>query len=627
MLPPSAADDPATATDLIIHLTTLRSAANAFEAQHEDMLAMLPGTQRESARNLLHYLALRQHDIRDVQDQLGELGLSRLGRAEAHTLASLDAVLDALHAMVAAKRPRPTARRRHAIAEGARHLADNAAALLGPAPTSHATRIMVTAPSEAAREPRLLADLLAAGMNVLRINTAHDDADAWLAMVANLRAAQRASGLPCRIHVDLAGPKLRTGDIEPVGRLAEFKPLRDPMGGIVAPARIWLTPREHPQPAPEEVEAVLPIDAALLVAATADDHIDVVDARGSRRHLQLERRIGESWLALCQQHAYVTEGADCTLFRGDTPVGDGHVGVVPDLVLPITLRVSDRLRVTRESEPGHLPTHDSAGRLLAPASIPCTLPAAFSSARCGQAIWFDDGKIGGRIAEVQRDALIVEITHAAPRGGKLRPGKGINLPDTDLDTPSLTLQDRAALEALAPHADIIGLSFVRCAQDIRDLHAALAQINAPDLAVVAKIESRQGFMHLPEILLAGMGRPPFGVMVARGDLAVEVGFERLSEVQEEIVWLCEAAHVPVIWATQVLENMARRGLPSRAEVSDAAHAARAECVMLNKGPYIVDATRFLAGVLARMAGHKDKRAPMLRRLSVSVTALETVEAT
>ena len=85
-------------------------------------------------------------------------------------------------------------------------------------------------------------------------------------------------------------------------------------------------------------------------------------------------------------------------------------------------------------------------------------------------------------------------------------------------------------------------------------------------------------------------------------------------MQEEILWLCEAAHVPVIWATQVLEKLAKEGLPTRAEVTDAAMANRAECVMLNKGPYILDAIRMLEGVLARMEGHQYKKTPQLRVL-------------
>jgi len=111
------------------------------------------------------------------------------------------------------------------------------------------------------------------------------------------------------------------------------------------------------------------------------------------------------------------------------------------------------------------------------------------------------------------------------------------------------------------------------------------------------------------------------VMVARGDLGVEVGFERLSEVQEEILWLCEAAHVPVIWATQVLEDMAKTGSPTRAEVSDAVMSGRADCVMLNKGPHIVEAVEFLGGILARTDERQSKKTAMLRKLSISENLL------
>jgi pyruvate kinase len=106
-------------------------------------------------------------------------------------------------------------------------------------------------------------------------------------------------------------------------------------------------------------------------------------------------------------------------------------------------------------------------------------------------------------------------------------------------------------------------------------------------------------------------------MVARGDLAVEVGCARLAEVQEEILWLCEAAHVPVIWATQVLDSMARTGIPSRAEVTDAAMGAQAECVMLNKGPHIVATVAFLGGLLERMQEHHTKKRALLRALRVA----------
>lgn len=106
-------------------------------------------------------------------------------------------------------------------------------------------------------------------------------------------------------------------------------------------------------------------------------------------------------------------------------------------------------------------------------------------------------------------------------------------------------------------------------------------------------------------------------MIARGDLAVECGYERLAEIQEEILWMCEAAHLPVVWATQVLETMAKSGILSRAEVTDAASAVRAECVMLNKGPFIVEAVRALADILQRMRMHQVKKRPMLRKLRLA----------
>jgi pyruvate kinase len=165
--------------------------------------------------------------------------------------------------------------------------------------------------------------------------------------------------------------------------------------------------------------------------------------------------------------------------------------------------------------------------------------------------------------------------------------------------------------------DIVGLSFVRRPEDVLRLEQELTRLDAQHLGVVLKVETRRGFENLPRLLLTAMQSPPVGVMVARGDLAVEVGFDRMAEVQEEILWLCEAAHVPVIWATQVLEGLAKRGAPTRAEVTDAVMSGRAECVMLNKGPHVVEAVRFLSGLLERMEAHRAKQRPRLRRLAVS----------
>jgi pyruvate kinase len=239
--------------------------------------------------------------------------------------------------------------------------------------------------------------------------------------------------------------------------------------------------------------------------------------------------------------------------------------------------------------------------------------------RVGERILFDDGKIAGVVRAVADDRLQVEISTAVGGVAKLRGEKGINLPDSTLQLPALTEKDIEDLAFVAKHGDMVALSFVQSPEDIDTLHAELTRLKASRLGVVLKIETQAAFNRLPELLLRAMRRPPIAVMVARGDLGVEVGFERLSEVQEEILWLCEAAHVPVIWATQVLESLAKGGLPSRAEVTDAAMSGRAECVMLNKGPYIRETLRFLRDVLMRMQAHQQKKSSRLRKLHFSHT--------
>ena len=258
--------------------------------------------------------------------------------------------------------------------------------------------------------------------------------------------------------------------------------------------------------------------------------------------------------------------------------------------------------------------------MVRPAAISCTLPEVFADVRPQERIWFDDGKIGGRIESVDAGELRVRITTAKPSGDKLRADKGINLPDSKLRLPALTEKDVADLAFVVAHADLVGLSFVRRPDDVRTLHTHLVRLNAPHVGIVLKIETRTAFEQLPNILLEAMRGERVGIMIARGDLAVECGWERLAEVQEEMLWVCEAAHMPVIWATQVLETLAKRGVPSRAEITDAAMGERAECVMLNKGPHLVEAVRVLDDILCRMEAHQSKKSARLRPLRLSTSA-------
>ena len=183
-----------------------------------------------------------------------------------------------------------------------------------------------------------------------------------------------------------------------------------------------------------------------------------------------------------------------------------------------------------------------------------------------------------------------------------------------LPVSALTEKDVSDLTTVVEIADLVQMSFVQDPSDVVLLHDVLARLGGDRLGVVLKIETRRAFERLPQLLLTAMRRPRVGVMIARGDLAVEVGYERLAELQEEILWLCEAAHLPVIWATQVLEQLSKSGLPSRAEISDAAMGERAECVMLNKGPHIDEAVVVLDDILSRMAEHHYKKTALLPQL-------------
>jgi pyruvate kinase len=243
------------------------------------------------------------------------------------------------------------------------------------------------------------------------------------------------------------------------------------------------------------------------------------------------------------------------------------------------------------------------------------LPEVFEQVCVGERIWFDDGRIGGVIRHIDQERLEVEITQARDSGEKLAGDKGINLPDSQLALPALSEKDIEDLKVVAKLADLVGLSFVQGAGDVETLRTRLIELRAADLRIVLKIETRRSFENLPELLFSAMASKAAGVMIARGDLAVECGYERLAEVQEEILWAAEAAHMPVIWATQVLETLAKTGLPSRAEITDAAMGERAECVMLNKGPHITEAMRTLDDILRRMQAHQSKKRPLLRALN------------
>jgi pyruvate kinase len=608
--------DPHQLERLEAQLATLRDGALKLEQSYLQALSQVTPDRRASAQNLLHYLSIRQHDIRALQEELSALGLSSLGVLEPHALASLNAVIGILEGLTDTSAGEPPEAPVD-FQTGPQRLRDHTRSLLGPDPRGRFVRIMVTMPSEAATDPKLVQDLLGAGMDVMRINCAHDGPAEWSAMVENLRQAERALGRSCRVQADLAGPKLRTGPIRASGRVLRIAPRRDAFGRVLVPGRVWLVPETGEPPLGEGRLRSLTIEGAVIPMAAPGDRLRFIDTRGQSQELRLVESVGSAFLAEIDRTAYVEEGTRVALVQGEEHLADGRVVGVPEVVTPIALAPGDRLVLTRQAEPGADALRDAEGRVIEPAHIHCTLEAAFDQVAPGQGIWFDDGKIGGLVHENDGERITVEITQTGPQGARLRAEKGINFPDTDLNTSALTGKDLTDLAAIAGQVDMVALSFLRGPQDVERLREELRRLGAGHLGIVLKIENRQAFESLPRILLESLKAPPVGVMVARGDLAVEVGFERLSEVQQEILWLCEAAHVPVIWATQILEGMAKKGAPSRAEVSDASMSTLAECAMLNKGPNIVETVRFLSGVIDRMDEHYVKRRATLRKLSVA----------
>ena len=435
-----------------------------------------------AARNLAAYLALRRHDISDLQPALAAYALSSLGRSEGHVMASLDALCATLARMAGVPGhdyPPP-----NHMTNGEHALHQTQALMFGDDVIGARTRIMVTLPSEAGSDPVLVRSLIDAGMSCARVNCAHDDAVVWKAMADNIRAAAKAAGTECRVLMDIAGPKCR---------------------------------------------------------------IETVHAADKVR-----------------------------LYRGD--------------------------RIAMVRELAHATQID-------PVIATITFPEILDELVPGQEVWINDGKIGTRVVAAAEGRAELEVFIARTKGERLRPEKGVNFPNLELHLSPLMPKDFKDLDAIVSIADLMGFSFVQRPEDLVLLQGELARRRPglPPMPLVLKIETPLAVRNLPKLIVQAGTVGPVAVMIARGDLAVELDFARMSEIQEEIMWLCEAAHVPVVWATQVLEGLVDNGMPSRAEATDAAMAQRAECVMLNKGPFLPEAMRFLADVLRRMDRHQDKK--------------------
>ncbi|NND15522.1 MAG: hypothetical protein HKN89_04290 [Eudoraea sp.] len=589
----------------------LNRVIDAVQSEEKQRIAQLESVHEEytkSARNLIHYTTFRTFDIRSTQKKLRNLGLTRFANSEGHILASLLNTRFILQTLIGDLEVYET-KSNLSIKKGKRLLTKNTKALLGYRSKGRRVRIMVTQPTAAAYDYQMVLEMVQRGMNCARINCAHDSPEIWKRIIDHVRKAAKASGRNVKIAMDLGGPKIRTGRIIPGPKIRKFTPERDAAGYVIRPAKIFLLPKvDGLMPT-----STLPVDSNVLSQLQPDDKLTFTDTRGKSRQLKIISVNESEVVAHCYETSYIRTGMEMEC--ANRQMDNFKVGELPPIGQSIVLRPDDILTVVKEDIDGVLVVTDEDGTVTQNARISCQLPEVFDSIETGDRILFDDGKIQGTIQEIREGAFDARITMAKGKGTKLKAEKGINFPDTHLKISGLTAKDKIDLEFVAEHADIVNYSFVNSPADVEELHREMEKLGVLNkLGVILKIETKYAVTNLTEILLSAMKVRLVGVMIARGDLAVETGWDVIGKVQEEILLLCGAAHVPVVWATQVLENLAKKGLPSRSEITDATTALQAECIMLNKGPYINRAISLLNTILSDMEESHDKKEVMLPKI-------------
>ncbi len=601
---------------LIQHIRTQGSA-------RIDPLAMTDkaASFNKSMVNLAQYLALRELDLRPLQEKLSETGLSSLGSIEPHVFASLKSVLHLLSRALGISTDITSDSHFPGFREGAEMLENNTQKVLGDSHHQRITRIMVTMPAEAANDYTLVRNLIEEGMDIARINCAHDDVPIWRQMIANIRRAAADSHSPCRILMDLAGHKIRTGPIPGDTQSLNIKIKRNSQGASPHTIQFRIIPDGQGNTLPArnaKSEFVFPVPHAIYANLTGDDRFSIIDTRGSQRYINIVATEDQQITGHCDKTIHLVTGLQVTWQRRiNAEFKDQHTFKFVNLnpvTRTIRLRAGDNLYLHKQQIPGFIENDASDDKPSTDAHISCSSPDVIDLLELGARVWIDDGKISAYVIDKKSGYVVLRISRTVPKGVKLKSGMGINFPETTLNLPTLTRKDRSNLDFICNNADMIGFSFVETPSGMRELADELRRRNASTIPIIAKIETARAVNNLPDILFASLPKHPIGVMIARGDLAVELGNVRTAEIQEEILWLCAAAHVPVIWATQVLESIAKYGIRSRPEFTDAAMSARAECVMLNKGPYIIDAVRSLNAVLKCMQRHQHKKSALLRAL-------------
>ena len=584
-----------------------------MEVSYAAELNVVHPIYKRSATNLIHYLALRTFNIDKLDEDLMRLGLPKVSTFEGHIRRSILDLKHLINSLLGDFQEEPTPRSISLI-QSEKFIRKNTKLLFGYKSKKRRTRIMVTLPNTAAVDLDFVRKLLANGMNCARINCAHDDPETWLKMINNIREASKLERKKCKITMDLGGPKLRTGPMIQGPKVIHIRPEKDDLGRVVNPAKLWIAPPDISPPQDSDFQAFIPVDRYLYSKIKNGNMIKFVDSRGKNCKISIGHKQGKGKWGVCSDSAYLETGTEMILKKEKLSGKIVHrVGELQPKEQFILLYTGDRLRLHKSSIPGESAKYDDNGKLIEIAHVSCTLPQIFNDVKEGEPVYFDDGKIEGFIQKAGPEELIIKITQAKGRGSKLKADKGINLPQSQLNVSGLTPKDKMDLRFIVEHADTVNFSFVNSQEDVLDLYSELKALDA-EIGVILKIETEKGFTNLPSILLTAMRAHPIGVMIARGDLAIETGWKNFASIQQEIIRICSAAHIPNVWATQVLENLAKKGTPSRAEITDAALAQQAECVMLNKGYYIHKAVKMLDKILRRMQRFQRKSQTMLPKL-------------
>lgn len=568
--------------------------------------AVLP-RHHASALNLAHYIGLRKRDVRPMQLELAALGLSSLGRSEGHVRTTLCQLMEWLGAKEgAAATDKAAPQLDWAKAEVLLH--ENTRTLFGPRPAGRHVYVMVTAPDTADATAAWADEILKAGTDLLRINGAHETPDAWATTVSIFRSRAAMLGREVRVFVDLPGPKLR-GEIHGLeAGVLHLPRQKDRLGRTIAPTELALVARH-------EGAGQMPVPREWLTRMRPGDVIALTDASGRKRELLVAEAASEGVRAQCSQSLYITSGLALEWRRKGRLLARGAVGRLPRKAKDVLLSPGDEflLAANGTNKSRRVPV------------IVCPEPEMLAAVRPGERVILDDGKVAAIAVSRSAEGLHCKVLRALRSPTRVRSGKGLAFPDSHIPMGELGPEDEVALRFALEHADGVEVSFVNSQRDVALVADRLRAAGHPGFGMVLKLETREAMRNLPEILFEAMCYDAVGIMIARGDLAVELSFERLAEMQEELLWFGEACHLPVIWATQVLDTLAHTGVPTLAEVTDAAMSMRAECVMLNKGPHVGAAARTLVDIICKMESHQYKKRSLYRPLALAASAKPEVQ--